>query len=207
MRTALALSVGVVGVACLASGAAAAITGFTGSAFQIGSPVSCLPTILPTGNQVFVWDEQQGVTVTGLPVELSINPSNTGSPTSGLVSGLLDSHFIHYDHFGQANGTVTFALSIVGVAYIDTSLDVSDAVTGSLGTAYPTSNATRGAFSLPFLNDFIDINGNVLTFKIDTISPVNDFTQIRVYTKAVPAPGTIALLTAGGLLTARRRRA
>lgn len=203
MRTALAISL----IACTAGIASAAITGTTGAAFQIGSPVSCFPLALPTGTQAFVWDEQQGITVTGLPVELSINPSNSGAPTPGLVSGLLDSHFVHFDHMGQVNGTVTFATNIIGVAYRPNSLDVSDPVTGSLGTAYPTGNGMRGAFSMPFLNDFIDINANVLTFKLDTISPVYDFTQIRVYTKAVPAPGTIALLTAGGVLAARRRRA
>lgn len=205
MRTALALSLTV--VAAAASLASGAITGTTGAAFQIGSPTSCLPGALPTGTQAFVWDEQQGVNVTGLPVELSVNPSNSGAPTPGIVSGLLDSHFLHYDHMGQVNGTVTFATNIIGVAYRPNSLDVSDPVTGSLGTAYPTFNGMRGAFSMPFLNDFIDINANVLTFKLDTISPVIDFTQIRVYTKAVPAPGTIALLTAGGVLAARRRRA
>lgn len=201
------LGVGALAVLGLTGSASALITGTTGNAFQIGAPTSCLPLALPTFTQAFCWDEQQGINVTGLPVDLVINPSNSILPTAGLVSGLIDSHIVHYDHLGQSNGTVTFKDPIIGVAYSDLFLDVSDAVVGAGGTTYPTTVPFRGCFSLPFLNDFVDINGNVLTFKLDTLSPVYDFDQIRVYTRVVPAPGTIALLTAGGVLAGRRRRA
>ncbi len=207
LRPIAALPVAALTVAALSGAASAAITGTTGMAFQIGPPPSCVPFALSSTSQVFVWDEQQSRAVFGLPVDLSINPSNSTGPTPGAISGMVDSHFVHFDAIGQANGTVTFNGPILGVAYSDPFLDVSDPVVGAFGTAYPTFTPMRGMFSLPFLNDFVDINGNVLTFKMDTISPVYDFDQIRVYTQVVPAPGTVALLTAGGLLAARRRRA
>jgi hypothetical protein len=189
----------------LAGTASAAITGTTGNITQIGPPASCLPLALPTGAQIFAWDEQQGINVALQPVDLSINPSNSSFPTPGAITTPVDSHFVHFDAIGQANGTITFNNPIVGVAYSDSRLDLSD-FAGAGGTAYPTGTAGRGLFSLPFLSDFVDINGNVLTIKLDTISPVYDFDQIRVFTRAVPTPGSIAMLGAAGLLAARRRR-
>lgn len=205
MNRATAIVLAASGLTALCLPASAAITGTTGAAIQIGPPPSCAPFALPTGNQILVWDEQQGVTTTGLPVDLSINPSNSTSPTAGVIFGLIDSHFVHFDAIGQANATVTFNNPIAGVAYSDNFLDVSDPI-GAFGTVYPTGFAGRGVFSLPFLNSFVDINGNTLTIKLDTISPVYDLDQIRVYTRVVPAPASAALLALAGVAAPRRRR-
>lgn len=186
--------------------ALAAITGTSGACFQIGAPVSAFPGALPTGNQIFVWDEAQSINIGLLSADLTANPSNSSAPTPGLVAGLVDSHFVHFDAMGQANGTVTFNNPIAAVMYGDTLLDLSD-FAGSGGTAYPTGFAGRGVFTMPFLNSFVDINGNVLTLKLDTISPVFDYDQVRVFTRLVPAPGSLALLAAGGAVAGRRRRA
>ncbi|MEZ6234035.1 MAG: hypothetical protein R3B68_07585 [Phycisphaerales bacterium] len=201
----IVLVLGCVGAAC--GTASAAITGGTGATQQISPPANCFPGFLPTGGKVFVWDEQQSVPVTlGLPVDMTVNPSVSTTPTPGAITGLLDAHFMHFDHMGQASGTVTFSGQIVGVAFTDTFLDISDPAVGALGTIYPTGVIDRGMLSLPFLNSVLSINGSTLTYTLDTVSPVLDFDQVRVYTRTVPAPGALGVLGAAGVMVRRRRR-
>src|SRR5256885_827901 len=95
-RPAIALSA----VLALAPFAGAAITGTTGQATQIGAPASCLPFAL-TGPNAYAWDEQVNVTVSsGLLVDMSTNPSFApGGNVPGLVTGAVDSHFIHWEDY------------------------------------------------------------------------------------------------------------
>lgn len=189
----------------LAASAGAAITGTTGQTLQLGPPASAAFGTF-TGGVAWVWDEQQGVNVGGLPVNLSTNPSSSTLPTFGAVNGLVDSHFLHYNDFVvPVSGTVTFNNPIIGVAYDNNFIDVSDPV-GAFGTAYPTGDIWRGINSIAPGASIVSINGNTLTFHLEVIPGAADFDQIRIFTRPIPAPGTIALLGAGGLLAARRRR-
>ncbi|MCA9288288.1 MAG: PEP-CTERM sorting domain-containing protein [Phycisphaerales bacterium] len=194
-------------VAGLGTHANAAITGWTGNATQIAPPPSATFGSL-TGAPARAWDEQQGFIAAGLPVDLSINPSSSLLPTAGVVNGLVDSHFIHLEDFSGASvvGTVSFNNPIVGVAYSDLFLDASDGAAGAGPTAYPTFTPFRGINSFAGAQSIVSISGNTISFDLLTTPGIADFEQIRVYTRVVPAPGSMALLGAGGLLAARRRR-
>ena len=135
-------------VALLSAGAQAAIVGTGGSAVQIPAPPSAMFGAL-TGAPAWCWDEQQSVMVSGLPVNLSVNPSNSTAPTPGVVNGLVDSHFIHFNDVmnPQTFGSVTFNAPIIGVAYGNFELDASDLASGALGTIYPTGSPMRGVNS------------------------------------------------------------
>ncbi|MBZ0170944.1 MAG: PEP-CTERM sorting domain-containing protein [Phycisphaerales bacterium] len=203
MKTAITLSA----CLCLAAGALpanASIISTTGMATQIPAPASCLPGALTAFN-AWAWDEQQGILLTGMPVDLSTNPSNTFAPVPGSLTTLVDSHFLHFDGVPGTviTGTVTFSTPILGVQYRDAWLDLSDGI-ASTGTVYPTTLPGRGFFNWTGA-DFLDINGSVLTFQL-TCAGQPDLEQARIFTHAVPAPASVALLGLGGLIAARRRR-
>ena len=202
-RTVLSL----IALSASAAAANAAIVGTTGQVNQIGAPPSAMFGAI-VGTPASAWDEQQGFLSTGLPVDMVINPSNSNAPTPGVVAGPLNSHLIHWNDFSgiAITGTVTFNGPIAGVAYSDNFLDVSDAVAGAGGTVYPTFFPFRGVVPNAAAGNFIAINANTITFNLNLIPGIVDFDQIRVYTRIVPTPGSLALLGAGGLMTARRRR-
>ena len=184
--------------------AGAAITSTGGLVTQIPAPANCLPGTLNAFN-AWAWDEQAGITLTGMPIDLSTNPSNTFALVPGFLTGTVDSHFLHFDGLPGTtiSGSITFSSNIVGVQYRDLWLDASDSI-ASTGTIYPTSMPMRGFANLTGA-DFLDINGNVLTFHM-TAPGLPDLEQARIFTHAVPAPASAALLGLGGLITARRRR-
>ncbi|HZW09782.1 MAG TPA: PEP-CTERM sorting domain-containing protein [Phycisphaerales bacterium] len=198
LACALSMSLAVVGAA------RASIVSTSGMCTQIGAPASALPGSLAAMN-AWAWNEQTGVSLVSMPVDLSTNPSNSNAPVPGALSGLVDSHFIHLDGMQGmvVGGTVTFSAPIVAVQYRDTNLDLSDGL-ATTGTIYPTTLPQRG-FNNWTGADFVDINGNVLTFQFSTVSPASNLEQVRVFTK-VPAPGSTALLAVGGLAAVRRRR-
>jgi MYXO-CTERM domain-containing protein len=192
-------------LAALAGVAQASIIGTSGMCTQISPPANALPGALVAPN-AWAWNEQTSITRAAMPIDLSTNPSNSGAPVSGFLSGQYDSHFIHFD--GQpgmiVTGTVQFSSKILGVQYSDLNLDLSDAI-ATTGTIYPTTMPMRG-FNNWTGADFIAINNDTLTFQFSTVSPINNLEQVRVFT-AVPTPGAAALLGLGGLAAARRRRA
>lgn len=202
-RIALAASI----LALTASAAHAAIVSTGGACIQqiIPPPTAMFGTF--TGPQAWAWNEQQNRGVGGLPVDLSTNPSASNIlPVPGVVSGIVDSHFIHFNDFGgPISGSVTFNNPIIGVAYTNTNLDISDPIVGAFGTAYATGDPFRGINSLPPGASTVWINGNTIWFDLVVTAGAPDFDQIRVYT-LTPAPGSLALLGAAGLVGARRRR-
>ncbi len=195
-------------VAALTAAAQAAIVSTGGSCIQVGPPPTCVFGTFTPGI-VWAWDEQQNRGVSGLPCDLTVNPGNSGSPTPGAISGLIDSHFIHFNDFvNSISGSVTFNNPIVGVAYNNNFLDVSDAAVGAFGTVYPTGDIWRGINSITPGGSFVSIAGNTINFNLQVVVGAPDFDQIRVYTHPVPTPGSMAMIGAGGLLaSARRRRA
>lgn len=192
-----------------AGAASAAITSVSGQVTWLGSPpASCVSGAL-TGFNAYAWDEQQGITLATLAVDMTNNPGTSAFTVPGLLGGTYDSHFIHFDGIPgvvSAQGTVTFATNIVGVIYKNVTLDNSDFTCGSFGTVYPTGYPFRGAVTT--IPSFFSINANTITFNLAAIGSIGEVGQIRVITDAkVPAPGAMAVFGLGGLAMARRRRA
>lgn len=184
-----------------------AITGVAGQTTWLAlPPVACTPGAL-VGPNAFAWDEKQNLLVANVQCDMINNPGNSGAPVAGLVSGVIDSHFIHFEPSTAAqfvNGQVTFAGKIRGVIFRALFLDVTDIPLGAPTTIYPTGNPNRGLNAASMFS----INNNVLTFHFSSVVPTSDLIELRVLTEhIVPAPGCGALLGLGGLVAARRRRA
>lgn len=195
-----------VAVASGSVSALGAITGVAGQTTWLGAPpIACTPGAL-FGPNAFTWNEQQALVVSNVLCDMINNPGNSGGPVFGTVSGLVDSHFIHFEPNTAANivtGQVTFAGKIRGVMFRQNTLDITDASLGSPGTLYPTGYGWRGLNG----SSFFSINNNVLNFHFVGPIPTPDLLQLRVLTEhVVPAPGAMACLGLGGLLAARRRR-
>jgi hypothetical protein len=193
-------------VLAVCSHAGASIVGVTGATTWLGSPpAACGPFQLFSAN-AFAWDEQQNIPLT-VACDMINNPGNSGSPTPGVISGLFDSHFIHFDgSTGVTNaiGTVTFSGPIIGVIFSPNTLTSTDPLAGALGTVYPTGYPLRGLFtSTP---SFCSINANTISFNLNAFPTVGEIAQIRVLTHPTPAPGSLAVLAAAGMVCARRRR-
>ncbi|MBY0112373.1 MAG: hypothetical protein K2Y21_06095 [Phycisphaerales bacterium] len=192
--------------AFVAHTASAAITGVSGqTTWLFASPASCASNAL-TGFNAFAWDEQQNVPLVNTFVDMTNNPGNSGGPIPGLLNGSFDSHFIHFQGIPgviSAQGSVTFNGTIVGVAFKNTTLDVTDPLVGAFGTVYPTGYPFRGInTSIP---SFFSISGNTINFNLAALASVGEVAQLRVFTQ-VPSPGPVALLGLGGLVAIRRRR-
>jgi len=138
-------------------------------------------------------------------VDMVNNPGTSAGAIAGTLAGNYDSHFIHLEDYsgaGPFTGSVTFSGTIVGVIFVNTTLDNTDVQFGSGGTIYPTGYPFRGLST----QSSFSIVGNQINFSLFALSPVAEVVQIRVLTKPVPAPGAFALLGLGGLAMTRRRR-
>lgn len=189
-----------------AQSASAAITAVSGqTTWLLSPPASCVSNAL-TGFNAFAWNEQQNVPLVNTFVDMTNNPGNSGGPIPGFLNGSFDSHFIHFQGIPgviSAQGSVTFNGTIVGVAFKNTTLDVTDPLAGAFGTVYPTGYPFRGInTSIP---SFFSISGNTINFNLAALASVGEVAQLRVFTQ-VPSPGPIALLGLGGLAAFRRRR-
>lgn len=188
----------------LTAAANASITSVSGATVQIGPPVSCTTGSL-TGFLTFAWDEVQNVSYGNLPVDETQNPGSNAGAIAGLLNGVYDSHFLHFEPLPGAigsSGTVTFSNTIAGVMFLNTTLDLTDGNGIGVGTSYPTAFPFRGMNAASIFS----YTGNVLQFNFATAVPNIDLLQLRVMTRAIPAPGATALLGLGGLVALRRRR-
>jgi|CXWL01.1.fsa_nt_gi uncharacterized protein (TIGR03382 family) len=203
----LAFSLALVGGAMSANGA---IVGVTGQAFWLVSPPVSAMQFALIGPPAFTWNEQTNVNVSNLPVNLTVNPGvYTGfTPYAGLVSGMFDSHMIHFDASAGANvvlGSVTFSQPIAAVIYDNILLDLTDASLGNPSTTYDTGNSQRSP-SAVLGPSVVQLLGNTLRFDLIAMMPGNHMVELRVLTHAVPTPGTMGLASLTGLLALRRRR-
>lgn len=195
----------ILALAAFAAPALASITSVSGSTTFLNTPPAAGTLGSLTGFNAYAWDEKQNTPFTNLFVDESQNPGSNSGAIPAILNGPYDSHFLHFEPLPGAigaSGTVTFSGPIVGVMFINTSLDNSDVMCGSNTTVYPTSYPFRGLNSA----STISYTGNVLTFNLWVAVPTNDLAQVRVITHPVPTPGAAALLGLGGLAVIRRRR-
>lgn len=195
----------------LAAAANAAITGNSGMTTYLAvPPVNAQPLNL-TGNTAYCWNEQSAVSSSATVVNLVTAGTYTGTaPNIGVISGVFDSHFIHFDPGatpGGVGGTVQFSAAIRGIIYDENLLSISDPTFGSGGTTYATGNPFRSTNSNALGGNVISFAGNVINFQLGVFpGQVNRMVEIRVLTDVVPTPGTGVLALAGSVLAMRRRR-
>lgn len=187
--------------------AAASITGVSGGVAQIAAPTLFMQGSAIAGANpqlAAAWDEQQGISVTGLPVDMINNPGSSAAPIAGPVSGIVDSHYLFFRHLASpVSGTVTFSGPIVGLAFSAGTLYPTDPVFIPSGTTY-SGGSPRGLS--PGI-DVVSINGNVLTFSLFGDLGFFDTAEVRVLTQHIPSPATAMLPIFAGLGLPRRRRA
>ncbi len=191
-----------------AGAACATVTGVSGRAKLVSPPASAtFPAILSSRAQV--WNERVGVTAPagGFVVNMLVNGGamSSRSPTGGVVTGVVDSHFIHWSPlFGRsASGTVTFSDPIVGVMYNDLWLNASDGALGAAGTVYPTGTSVgRGMHPV---SSRVFASGNTLRFDFQRFAG-DRIEQVRVLTRPVPAPSGVCVAGLAMVGFARRRR-
>lgn len=194
------------GAALAAAGphAQASITGVTGSTTWLGSPPLGCGVGQLTGPTAKTWNEQQNLSVSLLSADMVNNPGTSGGAVPGTVSGLVSSHFIHWEGtIGSpaVAGSVVFNQPIIGVIFKPANLNATDALLGAIPTTYPTGYPFRG---LNAVSSFT-IMGNALKYKFLSNSVATELVQLRVITQA-PTPGGAAVLGLGGALVGLRRR-
>lgn len=204
-RSSVLYSVGLASVAVYGVPTAAAIVGYGGQlTYLTMPPASCIEGDL-TGFKAFAWNERRNVPL-ALTADMVNNPSHFGDAIPGWIEGRYDSYFLHFQGppgsiFGTG-GALQFDAPIAAVMFTPMGLDVTDALTGSIGTIYPTLYPFRG-MGAPG-HQVMSINSNVLSFGFSHHSPSAYILQVRVFTQ-VPSPGSMSMLGAGWLLGARRR--
>lgn len=203
----------------------AVIIGTSGSATEIDAPASVAQGALESNAGFFVFEERLSIELIS---DLAVDTTAPGSYDAEsdldfgmiLAGTLVDSHLIHFDPEGGSGstlftaGSVTFANPIVGVIVLTASLDGSDALLGSLSTAYgPFVRRNFRGVELsgnPLLNgdpDMFAISADRRTFSMDHVA-VSQIAvdQFRVLT-AVPEPGAASLISLGLMaLSASRGR-
>ena len=204
-------------IAC-AGMAHAGIIGVAGDTEWIATPADARLNALTNDKVVRVWNEQQNIALmSSLNVDINGTPGRyDGNADLGdfvIAQGVMaSSHYIHFDSPGNTNasakGSVSFDADIIGVIVRgdDRSdgrnrLDQSDWL--SAGTLYSNGVNNRGLELSS--KEFVEISADRRTLSFAfRISNPGDF--VRVITRAVPTPGSIALVGMGVLVIGRRRR-
>lgn len=196
----------------VAAASNAAITGNTGMTTYLATPPVNAQQFALTGITAYCWNEQTNVNSSATVVNLTAPGTYTGPGANvGVVSGLFESHFIHFDPSptpGGVGGSVSFSAAIRAVIYDENLLTISDGPFGAGGTTYATGNPFRSTNGNALGGNVITFAGNTINFQLGVFpGQVNRMVEIRVLTDVVPTPGTGALALASTLLAARRRRA
>ncbi len=171
------------------------ISSVTPAMTLIAAPSSVTLNSLESNNDIFVFEEKQGVTVgVSLGVDFT-SPGTYKKPAdllpASLVPGLtVCSHLIHFDPVGtglaSSEGAVTFANDVVGVMTSDANLDASDAVVGNPGTTYPTGLTARGLELSPS-SEVISLSPDKRTIRL-SVRASTAVDQARVLTRCPQAP-------------------
>lgn len=207
MNATKVLLLGLVGGLLGACGTAgAAIVSVSGSVQQITPPSLVMQGFSNTSmpDTATAWNEQQGVFLPGVPVDMINHAGNSNAAIAGTLTGIYDSHYIHYrhTHLNMITGSVTFSGKIVGAEFTAMTLLSSDATVAPSGTTYIPASS-RGIFS-PV--EWFTTSGSTIQFHLYGDPMFLDTAEIRVITERVPAPGAGALATLAGKIAIRRRR-
>jgi len=195
----------------ITAAANASITSNAGSTTFLGTPPVNAQQFNLTGTTAYCWNEQTGVSTSATPVNITSNGIYSGPAVNfGVVSGIYDSHFIHFDPSptpGAISGSVTFSGTIAAVIYDAGLLSLSDGLFGNGGTTYDTGNPLRSMVGNVVGSNGLTVAGNTLFFQIGVFpGMVNRMVEMRVLTVSVPTPASAALASLGGLVALRRRR-
>ncbi len=201
--------------------AGAAILSASANVDVISAPGSAGASLGGAGGNAVAWNERVSVNASGLSVNL-IAPGNSTSATGGVVSGVFNSHMLHFSNTAVLGGpplqigTVRFDAPIVAVIYGDNQLVSSDGLFGSAGTVYPNAFSGRGLNTLnqPVSNVFVAggvpdtlffqlVPGGLSIGGVGNFLP--GFDQVRVLT-AVPSAGGVACFGVMGAAAGARRR-
>ncbi|MEK6702177.1 MAG: hypothetical protein AABZ53_07935 [Planctomycetota bacterium] len=195
--------------ASISAASGAAISGVSGSTTWLGVNPPNAQMFNLSGPNVFVWNEQVGVT-SGANVNIASNGTFTGfAPyTAGTFSGGFASHMVHFDPGfipPFATGSVSFTQNIVAVIFDESKLSATDASMGALTTTYDTGSIFR-SFNADILGfTSFTVIGNTLHYQfMQSPGQINRMFEARVIT-VVPTPGSLALIGLGGLVSLRRR--
>lgn len=199
-------------LAFLAPSAHAAIVSTSGQTTWLTSPPASAWLGSLKGPNAYVWNERQNQPAGFFPVNINVNPSvNTGyvPQLNSVFAPAVASHMIHFEPATgaplQCVGSVTFSTPVIGVIYSGLWLSGSDPLFGAPATTYYTGGWGR-SYGMFLAQSIVSVNGNTVSFDLRPNYAGILMSELRVLTRPVPAPSTLAaagvLVLAGG----RRRR-
>lgn len=174
------------------------------------APSSVMPDDLTSPSLIRAFHEKQNVT---LPTNVHLDVSapgtydggGTGAPGHINAGTVVSCFFLHTNDPSPSpsvSGFVTFQEDIIGFAFFDQTLGLSDFL-GSPTTLYPGSVSHRGYEP----GDLATISADLHTISIN-VNFAEPGDQLRVFTTAttVPEPCTLVVLGLGAIACCRRRR-
>ncbi|PJA24224.1 MAG: hypothetical protein COX57_09650 [Alphaproteobacteria bacterium CG_4_10_14_0_2_um_filter_63_37] len=164
-----------------------------GATTYAGAPVSVALGAFENATSVYLFQEQQGLTL-GSDQGLNIGLPGTYGSTSPLTPALLttgstiNTFLLHFDPVGSANttltGAITFGDPVLGVIVTDADLDASDTTLGSVAVTYPTGLVARGSINGGNeTGDSVVLSADRLTLTF-TLKASSDLDQIRIVTQS-----------------------
>ena len=198
--------------ASLAFAARASIVSTAGQTTWLASPPASAWLGALTGPNAYVWNERQNQPAGLFPVNISVNPSvNTGyvPQLNSVFAPAVASHMIHFEPATgaplQCVGSVTFSSQVIGVIYSGLWLSGSDPLFGAPATTYYSFGWGR-SYGMFLGQSIVSVSGNTVSFDLRPNYAGILMSELRVLTRPVPAPGTLAAAGVLALAAGRRRR-
>lgn len=196
----------------LAAASSASIVSTAGQTTWLASPPPSAWLGALTGANAYVWNERQNQPAGFFPVNINVNPSvNTGyvPQLNSVFVPAVASHMIHFEPARgaplQCVGSVTFSTPVIGVIYSGLWLSGSDPLFGAPATTYYTFGWGR-SYGMFLGQSIVSVSGNTVSFDLRPNYAGILMSELRVLTRPVPAPATLALAGLGALACGRRRR-
>ena len=148
--------------------------------------------VTESDDHIFVWDEQQNVTLTE---DLAVDITQTGSyshqtaPTPGTIpSGtVVSSYIVHFDEEGgqalDLSGSITFDRPILGLIMLTDSLTDTDSLLGVPTTTYDTTGDlhwVRGVDTWTHTQDPFTLSDDRYTISFHPLRTRNGIDEMRI---------------------------